>query len=203
MAFSTAFDTIKNSEKNKLTTIQLSPKDLDREYYNEIASDAASLADLHIIEKSPLIEELWIRNMRYASTLNLSNNYYLKKLYAGGTGLTGVTFPNGGVLEYVELPSTVIDVNIKGHETLSELHILTHRNEVTNEYPRNSENWSRIKALSIENCPALDTKSIFEAITADKFGIYLPDIDWTITLDECVIGVPEFDENGNPTDVIA
>lgn len=200
---SMTWETDKNSEKNKLITIQLSPKDLDREYYNETASDAASLADLNIIEKSPLIEELWIRNMRYSSTLNLSNNYYLKKLYAGGTGLTGVTFPNGGVLEYVELPSTVIDVNIKGHETLSELHILTHRNEVTNEYPRNSENWSRIKALSIEDCPALDTKSIFEAITADKFGIYLPDIDWTITLDECVIGVPEFDENGNPTDNIA
>lgn len=188
--------TLEGSSESKLLELQLSPKDLDRKYYNEFTTDASKLAELGIVSDSPLIEKLWTRNMIYNSTLDLTKNHYLQEFYGGGTGFSGVQFPDGGVLKYVELPTTVSSIDIKGHGELKDLNILTYRDQANEKYPENSVNYTQVTEFSIERCPKLDTKTLFNSMTSDILSINLPDINWTLTLDECQIGVPLTDENG-------
>ena len=173
---------------SELIKFQFSPKDLNRKYYEEPAD--VVLSELNVLKAAPLIEEFWLQNTRYSADVNLNKCYYLKNVYCAGSPIKDITFPDGGVLENVQLPSTVNEIKIKGHQNLKDLTVLTFRDldNTADKSKTNKEDWSTITSFSIEDCDQLDTKTIFSKLN-QSVGISLPDINWTIEPfeDECVL----------------
>ena len=188
-------------EGSELTVLQLSPKDKSREYYKEPGDTI--LSELNVLSATPLIEEFWLQNTRYSADVNLAKCYYLKNIYCAGSPITDITLPDGGVLERVELPSTVEQISIKGHRNLIDLQILLFRDHdnTQDKSKTNTEDWSRVTSFTVSGCDKLDTKNIFKKLSNSTLGISLPDIDWVIDpeKDDCVMETRYLlDDNNEP-----
>lgn len=175
-----SYDNKSSQIGSSLTTFQLSPKDLSREYYKEPSSTI--LSELNVLKATPLIEEFWLQNTGYSGDVDLQNCYYLKNIYCAGTPIKNITLPDGGVLEKVQLSSTINSIQIKGHQNLKDLQVLLFRDHDTtaDKSNTNKENWSKVSIFSIQNCPSLDTKTIYNQLNYNSLGVYLPDLNWTI-----------------------
>ena len=95
-------------------------------------------------------------SIKLMGNLDLSACPYIRHIEAKRTGITSVTLPNGGSLEYLSLPaiSTLI---IKNQVKLQGL--IDNPNKGVK-----LEHWGNLTNLTIENCPMLDPIEI--AITA-------------------------------------
>jgi hypothetical protein len=168
------------------------------------------MSNLSIVEKFPLLEKLDVSYWNYLSSLDLQNNKNLKELHAYGTVLNNCIFPEGGVLEVVELPSTLTDLKLVGHYDLrtvgyryyesgwntSEDHLGEGLNgkfnqEYFDEHVVIRDNaWESLLKLHIEKCPLIDTKFIFKTIweagKAENLEVLLPDLFWTITEEDYI-----------------
>lgn len=99
-------------------------------------------------DANPLLEEINIENISSINNaLNFSKLVNLKKLFAYGTNLSGVTFAQGGKVEEVELPAV-------NNITLKQLKYLT-----ADKY--NLSSYDNVVDITIEECPLINKLELF------------------------------------------
>lgn len=116
------------------------------------------------IGSNTLLKRLDIQNTpNLTQALNLSACGNLEELYAHGSGLTGVTFADGGKIRIAELPA-VTAVTMRNLTSLTGLDITS---------------FDGLTALTIENCSSIDVKDIFDkALNISRARV--TGIDWTL-----------------------
>ena len=151
------------------------------------------MAALNIVKYFPMLKDLNVGYWNNLGTLDLRYNKNLQRLEAFGTKLSSCQFPQGGVLEHLQLPATLNRIALTGHYNLDTIEYKEYssdyeNNQVEVNITASRENaWDKLIGLSIEQCPNLDTKSIFLQMKPENLQIYLPDINWTIESNEMVI----------------
>jgi hypothetical protein len=162
-------------------------------------------SQLEIPNALPMLQELNVAYWPKLGALNLKSNVNLKKLYAYGSVLNSCTLPVGGILEEIQLPSTLKEISIVGHNNLTKFGY-AYYNQNTNVLEENA--WRNLTRLHVEQCANLNTKVIVEQML-DEAKIKLPDINWVLTEDdfevnnqrvitsipllEKIVGMPGFD----------
>lgn len=134
-----------------------------------------------------LLEELNIENVSgLTQSLNLTALNNLKKLYAHGSNIGGVTFADGGKIEIAELPA-ISALTMKNLMYLVNL-------DVTD--------FSKLTTLTVENCGTVDLLNIFDK--ANNINrIRITGIDWTLedtTLLDRLYTMKGIDKNGYNAD---
>ena len=120
------------------------------------------------LNKCVLLEEVNIQNCSNVSTLDLSNNPLIKKVYAAGSGATTVIFPNGGVLNTVEYSAVTGNITILNQSNLQNF---SYENSENNHYASLAKLW-------IENTPNVPIVSIINSSIAHlTAGIRLVGLD--------------------------
>lgn len=153
---------------------------------------------LNIVKYFPMLEELNVGYWNNLGTLDLRYNKNLKVLRAFGTKLTSCQFPNGGVMQHLQLPATLTSFAIAGHYDLDTIEYKEYSSNYENDQVNvditvSRENaWDKLLGLSIEQCPNLDTKAIFLQMKPENLRIYFPDLNWTIEASEMTL-----DSEGN------
>ena len=128
----------------------------------------------------PYLEKLNVSYLTSLASVSLANNPYIKEVYAQGMGSirSSITFPEGGILQHIELPKTINTIDLKGHNQLSILVM-------------EDDDYSNVSKLYIEDCRQINTKNLFTKIsshgTVELLQVRLPDINWTFNYDEVVI----------------
>lgn len=130
-----------------------------------------------------LLEELNLANVSsFNQSLDLSVLKNLKKLYAHGSGITGVTFADAGKLEYAELPA-IGSLSMKNLIYLTTLYIAS---------------YNKLTTLLVENCPTVDLLSMINAANSLS-RVRLIGVDWTLEDDNLLdrlLGMSGIDANG-------
>lgn len=130
-----------------------------------------------------LLEKLDVQNTpNLTEPLNLSNCGNLQELYAHGSGLTGVTFADGGMIEIAELPA-INSVTMKNLVYLTDFDISSYNNLTT---------------LVIENCDTVDIKTLFEQ-APNINRVRITGVEWTLddtSLLEKIYGMAGIDKSG-------
>lgn len=104
-----------------------------------------------VIGNNRLLEKLDVRNTpNLVSSLDLSRCGNLKELYATGSGLTGVLFANGGMVETALLPDTLTSINMRNLKYLDNLNIA---------------GYDQITTAIIENCDTIDSVDLLNKAT--------------------------------------
>lgn len=103
----------------------------------------------------PLLEVLNLGGAQSVSGLNISQNIALEELYAANSTFTNVTFPNGGSLETVHLPDSLITLEIHNNTSLSSF---------------SCQGYDNLQTLIVENTPIIPISDLLinhlEHITA-------------------------------------
>lgn len=135
------------------------------------------------IGNNTLLEKLDIQNTpNLVQSLNLSSCGNLRELYAHGSGLTGVEFADGGMIEIAELPS-VNALTMKNLIYLATFNVTSFNNLTT---------------LIIENCNTVDLQSILN-IATNINRVRIVGIDWSLedtSLLEAIYKMSGVDKNG-------
>lgn len=201
----------------KLENLILSTNEEGYEYELKLNN---RMAALNIVKYFPMLSDLNVGYWNNLGTLDLRYNKNLKTLEAFGTKLSSCQFPEGGVLEHLQLPATLNRIALTGHYNLTDIEYKEYasnyeNNQVEVNITTSRENaWDKLIGLSIEQCPSLDTKAIFKQMKPDNLQIYFPDLDWTLekselTVEDNVIkSIPILDKllnqsgyNGEPKDI--
>lgn len=135
------------------------------------------------IGNNTLLEKLDIQNTpNLNQAINLSKCGNLRELHAHGSGLTGVVFADGGMIQIAELPA-VNALTMKNLAYLTDFDVTSFDNLTT---------------LVAENCSTVDLMSIFEqAININRVRIV--GIDWSLedtSLLESIYDMSGIDKNG-------
>lgn len=140
-----------------------------------------------------LLQTLDVRNCpNLTQPVDLSGCSNLEEVYFDGTGITGLTLPNGGILKTLHLPGTVTNLTLRNQTLLKEFSL---------------PDYSNISTLRLENnSSAIDTRAILETIPAGS-RVRLIGVDWSAdSVDEinAIFDVLDtmrgLDENGANTD---
>ena len=131
-------------------------------------------SQLEIPNALPMLEELNVAYWPKLGALNLRSNVNLKKLYAYGSVLNSCTLPVGGILEEIQLPATLQEISIVGHNNLTSFGYAQY-NQTTNRLEENA--WKNLTRIHVEQCANLDTKSIISQMSGGA-RVKLPDINW-------------------------
>jgi hypothetical protein len=111
-----------------------------------------------------LLEELNIENASgLTQSLNLTALNNLKKLYAHGSNIGGVTFADGGKIEIAELPA-ISALTMKNLMYLVNLDVA---------------DFSKLTTLTVENCNTVDLLSILNS-TPNVNRIRITGVDWSL-----------------------
>lgn len=147
---------------------------------------------------APFLEKLDVAYIPELSSLNLSENQYIKQVYAEGSSIANFSFPEGGILQEIYFPNTLTNLTIKNHPQLTTIVMegrmtgeTTGSNRQFGEYVLDENgnqipDWSSVNIFDIEGCTSLDSKAIFKALNPSGLAIHLPDINWTFEGDELV-----------------
>jgi hypothetical protein len=99
------------SPNNRLERVQLGNP--HKHYYN---ANWASGTE-QIIIGSPTLKEFNLQNCStYNRVLNFENNPVIDTILMTGSGVTGVAFPDNGVIKELRLPNTITSFTIRGHQ---------------------------------------------------------------------------------------
>ena len=139
------------------------------------------------VGNNTLLEHLNLQNVpNLKKSIDLTGCTNLTLFKAGGSGITGVAFANGGKIETAELPA-ISSMTARNLSHLTDLSI---------------SDYSNITALVIENCATIDTKDLLNKCTALN-RVRLVGLDWQlddVSLLERLYGMTGTDENGYNTD---
>lgn len=142
-----------------------------------VVSSAAhknTFLDLLDLQNKPYLEYL---DIRYAANLsaisNLDTCAKLKTLLADSSGLRGVKFADGGLLERVSLPATVTSIDMRNLAQLQTANFT-------------AEGLSGITDLYIDNCPQLRVLPLMDAVGGNTGlnSVHLLNINDTATYEE-------------------
>lgn len=116
-----------------------------------------------------LLRYLNVENCIALSTpIDASECSGLETVKAKGSSLTGFTFPNGGHLETVELPSTLANLTILNQKNIKTLEL---------------EGYENLTTLQLENTPNIDLETIINnATNLDR--VRLINMTWNATSEE-------------------
>lgn len=123
-----------------------------------IGSDVAgfsntSTADIDGLNACVLLEEINVCNLKNLTSLSLSNNGFIKKVYATGSGLNTLSLPSGGVLDTIAYGENITDITIINQSRLTNF---SYENSSTN-------NYGNVTRLWIENTPNVPVREIIAA----------------------------------------
>jgi len=71
-----------------------------------------STDDIDGLNSCVLLEEINVCNLKNLTSLQLSNNGFIKKVYATGSGLNTIALPRGGVLDTIAYGENITDITI-------------------------------------------------------------------------------------------
>ena len=105
------------------------------------------------INACALLEEVNVCNCKNLTSLQLSNNGFIKKVYATGSGLNTLSLPQGGILDTIAYGENTTDITI------------INQGRLTNFSYEDSENnnYANVTRLWIENTPNVPVKDIVTA----------------------------------------
>ena len=109
-------------------------------YTNAVTSTIENLSACSILE------EINIRNCTAFTSLDVSANGLIKRVYAGGSGAGTISLPSGGVLETIEYGAATSNITILNHGTLQNFSYEIEDGEQEPQY-------SNLNKLWIENTP--------------------------------------------------
>ena len=137
-------------------------------YNNSLLTSISDVSYLTMLEK------LNICNLTaLGGTVDLSNCDVIEEVYATGSAIAAVVFPQGGYLKKVELPAGITSLEIVDH---SEMQHFT------------MESYANILRLRVENTPNIDTAAIIATRGASLNRIRLVGVNWTLA-DETVLRI--------------
>ena len=179
-----------NSPNNRLERIQLGNS--HKNYYNSNWGDGTE----QIAVNSPTLKEFNLQNCStYNRVINFEGNPVIDTILMTGSSVSGVTFPDNGVIKELRLPNTLTTFKIRGHQQLTkdkfsmgtylygvekglDPTVREHSliggpgGEYVNDY-------SKIQYLEVVNTP-IDTYAIVDG-AIDLISYNLQGIDWEIT----------------------
>lgn len=140
-----------------------------------------------------LLRKLDVRNcVSLTQAVDASGCTNIEEIYFDGTGITGLTLPDGGILKKLHLPSTVTNLTIRNQPKLTDFSMPSYGNVTT---------------LRLENVPAcVDGWTILHQIPANS-RVRLMGFDWTQDSAEDILSLYDYldtmrglDERGNNVD---
>lgn len=139
------------------------------------------------VGNNTLLEHLNLQNVpNLKKSIDLTGCTNLTLFKAGGSGITGVAFANGGKIETAELPA-ISSLTARNLNHLTDLKI---------------SDYTNITALVVENCATIDLKDMLAKCT-NLSRVRLIGLDWQMTdtkLLEKLYAMTGTDENGYNTD---
>lgn len=139
------------------------------------------------VGNNTLLEHLNLQNVpNLKKSIDLTGCTNLTLFKAGGSGITGVAFANGGKIETAELPA-ISSLTARNLNHLTELKI---------------SDYANITALVIENCATIDVQAMLAKCT-NLSRVRLTGLDWQMedtALLEKLYTMTGTDENGYNTD---
>ena len=141
-----------------------------------------------------LLKKIDVRNCpKLTDSLDLSGCPNIEEIYATGSGITGISLTNGGVVKTIQLPGTITSLVLKNQIYIEDLTI---------------EGYSNIKSLNIEGCPTVDELDILTKCTNIE-RVRFSGVNWSFD-DTSIIGafyeqykhLGGIDENGYNTDTM-
>lgn len=139
------------------------------------------------VGNNTLLEHLNLQNVpNLKKSIDLTGCTNLTLFKAGGSGITGVAFANGGKIETAELPA-ISSLTARNLNHLTDLKI---------------SDYANITALVVENCATIDLKDMLAKCT-NLSRVRLIGLDWQMTdtkLLEKLYAMTGTDENGYNTD---
>lgn len=110
-----------------------------------------------------LLKKIDIQNcIGFDQALDLTGCPNIEEVYAKGSGITGVDLPDSGYLKILQLPSTITNLTLKNQFYIEDLTI---------------EGYDRLKTITIENCPDIDSLSILD-LARNVERVRLTNVDW-------------------------
>ena len=157
--------------------------------------DSGAYENVHMtsltVGNNPLLRSIDVSNCpNLTGNLNVSGCTALREFYAGGTGLRGVTFVDGGDLEKVVLPRTLTNLTIKNHMNIESFEPSSFENLQTLVLQNTNLNASGILSANYKNLTRVYCKFPQDA------GVDLH----TFILDYLVENCKGIDDNGANTD---
>ena len=145
----------------------------------------ANLRELSV-GTNKLLKKIDVRNCpNFASVLGLANCPGIEEVYATGTAITGVEFPESGCLRITQLPATIANLTIKHQLYIEQLSIA---------------GYDAIKTLWIENCPTIDGFDILsKAVNADRVRLTNVELEYDTAAEMLALAartIGGIDENG-------
>ena len=140
-----------------------------------------------------LLRKLDVRNCTaLTQAVDASGCTNIEEVYFDGTGIAGLSLPNGGILKKLHLPGTITDLTLRNQTKLEEFVL---------------PGYSNITTLRLENSPAcVDGYSILRAIPANS-RVRMIGFDWSVDSVDSVFALYDYldtmrglDENGNNVD---
>ena len=173
--------TVNVSNANKLTHLKIG--DATKGYVN------TNLKHLSV-GTNKLLKTLDVRNCpNLVDPLALSGCPNIEKIYATGSGITGLELADSGYLKVLHLPATITDLTLKNQLYISDFTLAGYDN---------------IASLNIQNCPTLDTFDLLTKSTNIQ-RVRMTDVNWEFENAIYILGlinrnVGGIDENGYNTE---
>ena len=147
------------------------------EYYNP------NFSDLTIGSKAPYLEELNIMNCNGLSrrSIEVDKCRRLRKLYATGSGITGISLPEYGVLEELRLPASIENLKLIDHSYLTDNNftIGSCNYDAVNKTYTYTNDFSNINTLNVINTPINTYPIIMNSQYLDR--VTVKGFNWIIT----------------------
>lgn len=152
-----------------------------------------NLSDLHTGNNERLKKINVANSPNLKQSLDLSKCYSLEEIEARGSGLTGFTLPNSGVLKKAYLPASFAALVLKNQPYLESLTI---------------EGYANLNTVIIDNVPGIDgysfVKNCVNTVGSKLSKVRLINIDASDTTSTVLNALAQMtgeDENGLPTDL--
>lgn len=141
-------------------------------------SENTSLSEIQGLSSAAMLETLNIEGCKGINSLNLSNAYYFKELYAKKSGLKSVEFPSGSKsVSVIQLPSTIQALVLKNLPSLIGDNISI------------EDDFANVITVNISGTPGCSSYDFISNIISKATGlksISVDNIDWTCTTDQLI-----------------
>ena len=159
---------------------------------SDVEGYSNSTLDTVNVSSNPMLQKLYVQNCpNLSGTLNASNCPIIKEILAHGTNISMLAIPEGGILEKVTLPNSMLNLNIIDHANLNDFSLA-----------KNNEGKYNLETIRIEDTPIDDFDLVENSPNLTR--LRLLGIDWHIN-DDAVLyriknNIKGFDANGNDQD---
>lgn len=159
---------------------------------SDVEGYSNSTLDSINVTSNPMLQKVYVQNCpNLSGTLNIANCPIIKEVLAHGTNISMLAIPEGGILEKVTLPNSMLNLNIIDHANLNDFSLA-----------KNNEGKYNLEVIRIEDTPIDDFDLVQNSPNLTR--LRLLGIDWHID-DETVLyriknTIKGVDANGNDQD---